>query len=265
MHICPEDRRICASILETARERGECTKPISTLVVATARLFLGAPYEAGSLERGCAESLVVNLRTFDCMTLVENALVLAGLIRRERTAFEDYLAALEHIRYRRGRCDGYDSRLHYFTDWLRDNAQKGLVSDITGTIGGIPFRKPLHALTSRREDRPALLDPRVYRRMVMIEGRCSRRTLRHIPKADIERAEGKIDAGDIIAITTDKTGLDVSHVGIAVRIGERLHLLHASSRAGRVIVSEVTLVGYLMARRSRAGVIVGRALPPEPR
>ena len=98
--------------------------------------------------------------------------------------------------------------------------------------------------------------------MKIIEGRCSRRTLHHIPKSDIERIEGKIDEGDIVAITTDQPGLDVSHVGLAVRAGRRIHLLHASSTAGRVIVSEVTLVRYLMAHRSRAGVMVGRALPP---
>ena len=255
----PEDRRICESILKAARERGEGAAPIAALVAAAGRLFLGAPYEGGTLERECPECLVVNLRAFDCVTLVENALVLAGLIRAGRTDFAAYLAALERVRYRGGCCAGYDSRLHYFTDWLHDNGRKGVVCDVTAAIGGIPFRKPLHALTSRREERPALGDPAVYRRLKTVEGRCSRRTLRHIPKADLERVEERIEEGDIVAITTDETGLDVSHVGLAVRAGGCLHLLHASRTAGRVILSEVGLLQYLMTRRSRAGVIIARA------
>jgi len=31
---------------------------------------------------------------------------------------------LKLIRYRQGKINGYSSRLHYFTDWLRDNEQK---------------------------------------------------------------------------------------------------------------------------------------------
>ena len=96
----PEDRRICESILKAARERGEGAAPIAALVAAAGRLFLGAPYEGGTLERECPECLVVNLRAFDCVTLVENALVLAGLIRAGRTDFAAYLAALERVRYR---------------------------------------------------------------------------------------------------------------------------------------------------------------------
>ena len=111
------------------------------------------------------------------MTFVENAIVLAGLIRSGKTAFADFTAALEKIRYRRGRCDGYASRLHYFTDWIYDNGRKGLVRDITREIGGISFRKTFHWLTDRREDHPGLKDPIAFRRMRIIEGTCSRRSL----------------------------------------------------------------------------------------
>ena len=66
--------------------------------------------------------------------------------------------------------------------------------------------------------------------------------------------------GDIIAMTTDERGLDVSHTGLAVRIGGQLHFLHASSAAGRVVLSEITLNRYLLAKRSRTGIIVCRAV-----
>ena len=141
----PEDREICEELLRSAWERGDRVKPLPEIVVETGQRFLGAPYEPATLEREGPEELVVNLRAFDCVTFVENAVVLAGLIRAGKTGFADYLAALERIRYRRGRLDGYASRLHYFTDWLYDNGRKGIVRDVTRAIGGVPFRKAFHS------------------------------------------------------------------------------------------------------------------------
>lgn len=256
----PEDRRICETLLKAAKERGDRGKPLTELVLAAGRHFLGAPYAPETLESRGPEALVVNLRGFDCVTFVENAVVLAGLIRSGHTAFEDYAAALERIRYRRGRRDGFASRLHYFTDWLHDGRRKGLIRDITREIGGISLHKRFHYLTDHREDHPGLSDPAAFRRLRIIEGICSRRPLFFIPKAHLGRAEAALTDGDIIAITTDERGLDVGHTGIAARLGGRIHLLHASSAAGRVILSEIPLGRYLLARRSRTGIIAGRAI-----
>ena len=258
----PEDREICEELLRTAWARGDRMKPLAEIVVETGQRFLGAPYEPATLERVGPEELVVNLRAFDCVTFVENAVVLAGLIRVGKTGFTDYLAALERIRYRHGRLDGYASRLHYFTDWLYDNGRKGIVSDVTRSIGGVPFRKAFHYLTDRREDHPALKEPATFRRLRVIEGACARRSRFYIPKADITGTESRIAGGDIIAITTAETGIDVSHTGIAARFGEEIHLLHASSAAEKVILSEAPLKSYLRARRSRTGIIVGRVIAP---
>ena len=254
-----EDRAICETLLKSARERRDEGKPFSELVLAAGRHFLDTPYEPDTLEGGGPEEVIVNLRAFDCVTFVENAVVLAGLIHSGKTAFADFAAALEQIRYRRGRCAGYASRLHYFTDWIYDNGRKGLVRDITREIGGIPFRKTFHWLTDRREDHPGLKDPIAFRRLRIIEGTCSRRPLFFIPKASLEAAVDRMTDGDIIAMTTDERGLDVSHTGLSVRIGGQLHFLHASSAAGRVVLSEITLNRYLLARRSRTGIIVCRA------
>ncbi len=258
-----EDRVICETLLKSAKERKDRLKPFSELVLAAGQHFLDTPYEPDTLEGEGSEELVVNLRAFDCVTFVENAVALAGLIRCGKTSFADFTAALDQIRYRRGRCDGYASRLHYFTDWIYDNGRKGLVRDITREIGGIPFRKTFHCLTDRREDHPGLKDPLAFRRLRIIEGSCSRRPLFFIPKASLERTGDGITDGDIIALTTDERGLDVSHTGLSVRIGGQLHLLHASSAAGKVVLSEITLSRYLQARRSRTGIIVSRAISPD--
>lgn len=260
----PEDRKICEDLLGAARERGLRARPLGELVVLVGRHFLDAPYRADTLEEAGPERLVVNLRAFDCVTFVENAVVLAGLIRAGKTAFADYAAALEKIRYRRGRCDGYPSRLHYFTDWLHDGGRKRLFLDITAALGGVPFPKELRSLTDRRADHPALADGAAFRRMRIVEGIASKRPLRHIPKTRLGALGESLQEGDLIAITTDEAGIDVSHVGIAVRGPQGVHLLHASSAARRVVLSEETLGRYLAAKTSRTGIIVGRPLPGAP-
>ena len=261
MIFLPEDRKIYEKLLRSAQEREDDVLPLSELTLAVGHRFLDAPYEAGTLEKGEAEELVINLRAFDCVTFVENAIVLAAMIRAGKTDFADFAAALERIRYRGGRRRGYPSRLHYFTDWLRDNERKGILRDITAAIGGIPFRKQFHALTDHREEHPALKDAVAFGRMRIIEAACSRRPQCHIAKADLIRAVEGIADGDIIAITTDEKGLDVSHAGFAVHVRGQLHLLHASSTAGKVVLSDMTLDRYLLSRRTRTGIIVGRMIP----
>jgi hypothetical protein len=247
-------------LLEKARERGDSARSVGDLIVEVGLRFLGAPYEAGTLERKGPEGLVVNLRAFDCVTFVENAVVLADMIRAGKTAFRDYAAALERIRYRGGRRDGYSSRLHYFTDWLRDNGRKGVIREVTRDLGGIPFRKAFHKLTDHREEHPPLRAAAAFRRMRIVEASCSRRTLHCVPKADLPGMEKRIENGDIIAVATDADGIDVSHTGIAVRGPRGLHLLHASSAAGKVVLSDETLYRYLISRRTRTGIIIGRAI-----
>jgi len=256
----PEDREICEALLSSAGERGDHAKPLSQLIVSVGRQFLGVPYEAGTLEREGPEELVINLRAFDCVTYIESVVVMACLIRTGKTDFADYVAFLERIRYRGGRCDGYPSRLHYFTDWLHDNGRKGIVRDITAESGGIPYRKALHELTDRRADHPPLRDMAAFRRMRIVEAACSRRTLHYFPTAVLKKIEKQIEKGDIVAIATDEEGIDVIHAGFAVHGRRGLYLLHASRAAGSVVLSDITLCRYLQERRSRTGIIVGRVI-----
>ncbi len=256
----PEDREICEELLGSALDGSRGARPLSEIIVAVGRRFIGAPYEAGTLEQEGAEELVVNLRSFDCVTFVENTLVLARMVAAGRSGFADFAAALERIRYRGGRRRGYPSRLHYFADWLRDNERKRIIRDITAAIGGSAFRKQFHALTDRRADHPALKDAKALAWMRKVETLCSQRTLHRIAKGDLNRAAGQIASGDIVAVTTDEAGLDVSHTGFAVHDRGKIRLLHASSREGKVVLSGMTLERYLLSRDGRTGIIVGRPL-----
>jgi hypothetical protein len=172
----------------------------------------------------------------------------------------NYASQLQRIRYRQGIAKGYSSRLHYFSDWLYDNEKKGILENVTRRFSGESFRKNLNFMTRHREEYPALNMEKSYREMMTIEKRLSGRLLHHIPKAALGKLGDTVENGDVIAITTGIEGLDVIHVGLAVRLRKRLHLLHASEIEQKVVISDVTLHQYLSRRKMIMGIVVGRAI-----
>ena len=255
-----EDHEIFHALLRSVHKPGRLPDDWGKLLLSVATFFLGTPFASQTLEQANGERLVINLRQLDCFTFLENTVVLARLIRAGQTTWPAFQAALQASRYRQGRIDGYAARLHYFSDWLYANQSQGFLQDITFALGGIPRRKELNFMTAHRDQYPALVPPDTYRRMLGVEKICSARSYHHIPTADLPVCSHKIHNGDLIAITTAIAGLDVVHVGLAVHLKRGLHLLHASQRAGRVIISAETIYRYLRQRKSRLGIMVARVL-----
>ncbi len=254
----PEDVRLFREMVALlARGREDALSP-GAGVAAAGLVFLDRPYGAHTLERNGPERLIINLRQLDCFTLVENAVVLARLVRRGAADFADYAADLQRLRYRRGILSDYASRLHYFSEWLADAEAKGVVRNVTADLGGKPLGKAVFYMTRHRERYPALAEAEVFRQLEEIERWISARPLVYLPREGVRLAEERIRDGDLLAVTTDLAGMDVTHVGIALRRHRRVHLLHASSAAGKVLVSPETLYGYLGKKRGRTGIIVAR-------
>jgi hypothetical protein len=153
---------------------------------------------------------------------------------------------------------GYSSRLHYFSDWIHDNQKKGILKDVTRKIGGRPLRKAINFMTTHPDLYLSLGAMVNLRRMKSVERTISTRPGFSISKEALRRFEDRICNGDLIGVTTNIEGLDVQHVGLAARVKNRIHLLHASSGEGRVVLSKNTLYRYLMQSRLRSGIIVAR-------
>lgn len=252
------DQRIFEELIGFLDKKKTLTTSLGQLVVETGKFFLGRPYRVGTLETKGTERLVVNLRKFDCFTFVENVVALAWCLKSRQISFEAFRRVLKKTRYRNGRIQGYASRLHYFSDWIHDNHKKGIVRDVTAEIGGRPWGKTLAFMTTHPDLYPPLQNTANLRRMKSVERTVSRRSLYYIPKKIVRALENRIRDGDIIAITTNTKGLDVQHVGLAVRDDNRIHLLHASSIEGKVVLSRQTLYRYLMESRTRSGIMVAR-------
>ncbi|HIV83523.1 MAG TPA: DUF1460 domain-containing protein, partial [Candidatus Prevotella intestinigallinarum] len=126
----PVDSVFIERVLAEAKD-GKAT---GNMALFFARKFIGRPYVAHTLEKNDIERLVVNTRELDCTTLVENVTALTLCAGSKRYTFSDFLAVLEQLRYRRGKLDGYTSRLHYFSDWIADKTAMGVVADIQGPV-----------------------------------------------------------------------------------------------------------------------------------
>ncbi|AKA35111.1 N-acetylmuramoyl-L-alanine amidase-like domain-containing protein [Flagellimonas lutaonensis] len=229
-------------------------------IIHVGKTFLGTPYVEKTLEVGEAETLVINLCGLDCTTFVENVLAFSTLLRNGNTDFDTFAETLKTIRYRNGELNGYASRLHYFTDWIRNNEQKGLVKDITHGLGGVEMEKTINFMGTHRELYPFLKDEGNYQRIMETEAALAKETLCVLPQSEIESVEGNIQNGDIIALATSIKGLDVTHTGLAIRQPSgRIHLLHASS-SGEVTITKEPLADYLNKIKSTIGIIVARPL-----
>lgn len=230
------------------------------LIVEIGRLFINVPYKAGTLENLGKEKLIVNVSGFDCTTFVETVLALARYTVAGKLSRSEFLENLKLIRYRQGKIDGYSSRLHYFTDWLRDNEKKKILKDISRHFDAEAQRKIIDYMTLNRASYPALKNEFEFQKMRLVEKNLSRKVFHIISKDKVSRQKTKIKNGDVIAFATKDEGLDVAHIGFAIWQGKNLHLLHASSKEGRVVISKKTLIAYLNSSKKFAGIIMVRPL-----
>jgi len=257
-----EDVEICNAKFELAVNKNLAEKSIGDVIVEVGKSFLGTEYLSHGLERDRDEQLVINLTGLDCTTFLENALVLARCVKAGKTTFEDYINELQFIRYREGVIDQYPSRLHYFSDWIYDNVKKGIVDDVTEEIGGKKIKFKVNFMSTHPESYKQLKEnPEFIPIIKRQEKQISCREYYFIPKAELKSKEELIDNGDLIAITTTVDGLDIGHIGIAVKMDNgRIHLLHAPTVDSKVQITEQPLSDYLMKYNRHSGVILLRAL-----
>ncbi|MDL2290446.1 DUF1460 domain-containing protein, partial [Paludibacteraceae bacterium OttesenSCG-928-F17] len=235
--------------------------PADKQFVETALFFLDSPYTANTLEGNHEEQLVVNLREFDCTTFVESCMALYNTVRNQPASYDEFTHNLELIRYRGGEINDYTSRLHYVTDWIADNENKGITQDCTKAIGGVPMNVYVNYMSAHPQSYPALRkDSRNTARMEVIENSINNRSDKYyyVPKADIGEIQNSIRTGDILFFATSIKGLDVTHAGIAYWEGAKLTFIHASSKHKKVIVNPESLSDYCTGIKSNTGVIVVR-------
>ena len=256
------DLEIFNKVVKYGSENFYNQTPAPDIITYLSKFFLNTPYVAHTLEIPGDEQLVVNLREMDCTTFVEYVVAFTLLLKENRTDFERFIQLLACIRYRNGIIDGYPSRLHYFTEWLHNNAEKGILEIVSNQLSDKPYVTNVFFMSSNPGLYRQLENPDYVSRIKETETVISEFEMNYIPKDRIVEYENQIKEGDIIAFTTNIAGLDVSHTGFAVHRNGRLHLLHASTRTNQIEISPVPLSEYLAPMSRVTGIIVGRLTMP---
>ena len=126
---------------EQAQEGNWESLPLGERIVTVGRAMVGTRYKNYTLEiDNRIEAPSVNFNGLDCWTFFEISLAFARMLDepQENWTPERLLHYIELDRYRDGQCTGeYLSRLHYLEDWLADNDRRGLVEDLTRSLGGV--------------------------------------------------------------------------------------------------------------------------------
>jgi hypothetical protein len=228
-------------------------------------VFVGTPYKSYTLEiDNRIEAASANLTGLDCWTFFETALAFARMVEEPEVNWtpQNFLRFIELDRYWSGKCTGsYLSRLHYLEDWLHDNARRGLVQNLTRTLGGRGVENSATEMTNNwKSYRYMAANPDLRTGIAKLESRLRREPLVMIPKHQVARIEAQLQNGDIIGIVSkDGDAYGTSHVGLAVRKNGVLHFMHASSprNAGKVVVDS-RLSTYLDKFSKHAGILVAR-------
>ncbi|MEZ5103132.1 MAG: DUF1460 domain-containing protein [Draconibacterium sp.] len=255
----PKDKEILDEIFDILETEKNSSIPV--LMIKAGTFFKETPYVASTLEINPEEEkLVVNLREMDCTTFAENCLAIARTMKKGAPTFEKFAYELQNIRYRDGKINGYPSRLHYFSDWIFNNDQKKLVKRVSKEIADIPYPLNVNFMSTHPGSYIQLKDSTLIPVIAKQEKEISSRTMFYIPKDKISEFEDKLMDGDIAGITTNINGMDIMHVVILVRKGGHICPMHASSSAGKVILSDETLEEYLLNSKRATGIMVARPL-----
>lgn len=247
------------SLLNTSSKK--YYKTDSERLLFFAKSFIGTPYKGGTLDSGENETLIVRTDSLDCTTYVETVLALYLSSFKDNPGYDDFSESLRYIRYRGGVIDGYASRLHYFSDWASDNEKKGILREVTQEgehdvrLCSLNYMTTHSNLYRQLKDNDSLVSE-----ISKVEKSWIDYKMPYIPKnvLNSSKDDSPVEDGDILALTTNVSGLDVLHLGFALWIDGRLHLLHASSLHGKVIIDTSTIFNYLKNRNKHTGIRVLR-------
>jgi hypothetical protein len=263
------DRERLAAWLRTLRREGLPSRGgLGRAIGRVGELALDTPYRAHTLEEYLVaggspqtEPATCYLTGFDCVTLVESAQAVARTAARPNGGWDDFVREIERMRYRGGVREGYTSRLHYFSEWITDNAGRGLVRNLGPELGAIDDPRPLRFMSTHRGAYPALRDDGVYDAVVQMEKRLDAQPRQLIPTERIPGVMDRIHTGDVLAFATSVEGLDASHTGLAYRDRTGvLRVLHAPLSGGEVTLSRGDLHAYVAGIRRSTGILVARPL-----
>lgn len=258
----PEQRTIAEDWFKAVGKK-KPKETLGELAVRAGKLRIGTPYlDAAQLD--APEELHIALSTLQCQSFVESSMAIARCVWNETPTAECMAEEIRNFRYRDGQVNGFASRLHYFNDWLTDNARRGSIVLLADKLNTTAWTQRFDYMSKHSKRYPPLAHADILEAISAAETRLTATEYRIVPKEHVAAAEKELQTGDVIAfVTSQKPGLMISHTGFVVRgTGGALHVMHASSYHQKVIITRTDLAGYVNAREDRQGIMVARPQPP---
>ena len=237
-------------------------KTANELVVFYAHKLEGTPYVGHTLE-GEEEKLTINIDELDCTTFVETLYALSRTTLSGRYSWRDYAHNLENLRYRHGEMGDYSSRLHYMSDWIIDNSNRGNIMDVTSDIACVRYKiKDINFMSTHRNSYVSLKsDDVMLEKIRNFEIGYRNHRFPYIKKEQLNSKDVRkvVKRGDFVGLVTRTEGLDISHLGI-IELDAKGNpvLLDASSRGKKVMLEPVDLRTQLSKSKDTEGVRIFR-------
>ena len=227
-------------------------KTFKDSLVAVAKLFIGVPFKAKTLEES-PELLVVNLTGMDCITFVEYAI---AITRSEDTsAFRNKLTSL---RYRDGLIGGYSSRIHYLSEWLVRTSRKGIFTNV-GVNGNRCFEPELTFMSNHASSYNALKNDTLELYNIRSKESDFNKLKLGFNYYDREHFKNEyLQNGDIVAFKSKVNGLDFDHLGFVVYDRGKMKLLHASLDNKVVMLTNESVKEYFNRIKKFDGIVIVR-------
>lgn len=237
-----KDVAIFNEVVSFAKENSSL--PTSELVVQIALHLLETPYVAATLEQE-PEMLTINMGETDCILFVEMCVALAVTIKEGDLSFESYCDNVRNLRYRDGVVDGYVSRIHYTSEWISQNSERGYMTEISSELGEVLYQD-FSYMSVHSDSYKQLKDcPDRVREIRRVEEELSGdKPFYFLSQRGIRKNESKIKNGDIVCFVSPVEGLDISHVGLAYWVDDELKFIHASYKEKKVVIDKQTIAGY---------------------
>lgn len=259
-----------SAIVASAADKAVAEKVMASLepgstaemTLAAAKRMLGTPYVGGLLDEGENEEFRLPLERTDCIIFVETCLNLARTAKEHgrEADFGKFASNVRRMRYRDGKVDGYASRIHYTTEWVRQGERRGILKDITLECGGKVYDHPVNFMSAHAEAYPHINKENIDD-IRAVEEALDGEPYTYIPSDMVAGAEGFIRDGDIICFVSRVAGLDISHVAIACIHDGVTGFIHASTTAGKVVTDDRSIASYVLSRpKSLAGIKIIRPL-----
>ena len=232
--------------------------PASDLIVRCAKQFLGTEYVGGTLEVE-PEQLTINMDKTDCILFVEMCLAMVQTVKSDDPSFETFCRNTQNLRYAGGAVDGYASRNHYTSSWIRQGEENGIFKEVSKDLGGAPLDQKFDFMSTHLDSYKQLKDnPGMVVKIMQTEKALNQGRYYYLPQSDITALTKDVKEGDIICFVTPAAGLDIGHVAIAIKQGGDMHFIHASTKAMKVVIDTQTIADYVLTHKSARGVRVVR-------